>query len=256
MTTRPTAPPPRSSCCSAPAPAARPSAAAYAAVATDAAALYYNPAGAALGTRPERRGRHLRLRRRHPVQLGWHRLPVLGGSKVFGIQLGTFGFKDQPVYTVEQPDGTGATYSVNETFVGLTYAQQFSDRFSAGITPRVCSTTWARSPAGHSRLDFGADFHSHLDGKPVRLGFTVQNLGTTLSYSGGDLNRTIPRDTAGAGTEPAPVELKTKAFSLPTVFQVALAYDVVSLSNQNNKLHHDRFVQPGEQQPRGLRGRR
>ena len=50
--------------------------------------------------------------------------------------LGTFGFKDQPVYTVDLPDGTGATYSVSETYIGLTYAENFSDRFSAGFTAK------------------------------------------------------------------------------------------------------------------------
>ncbi len=84
-------------------------------------------------------------------------------------------------------------------------------------------------------LDFGADFHSKLNGRPVRLGFTVQNLGTTLSYSGGDLNENVPRDTTGSG-EPVSGQLKTKSFSLPTVFQVALAYDLISSASQNNKL--------------------
>jgi hypothetical protein len=207
----------------------------YAAVATDASALYYNPAGAALGTRPTVVIGTVDYVADTRYSWGGIAFPF-GGGKVFGIQLGTFGFKDQPVYTVEQPDGTGATYSVNETFVGLTYGQQFSDRFSAGVTAKGVFDNLGSVSGRAFGIDFGADFHSRLGGKPVRLGFTVQNLGTTLNYNGGNLNTTIARDTTGAGTEPVPVELKTKAFSLPTVFQVALAYDVVSMSNQNNKL--------------------
>ncbi len=207
----------------------------YAAVATDASALYYNPAGAALGTHPSVVVGTVDYVADTRYSWGGLAFPF-GGSKAFGIQLGTFGFKDQPVYTVEQPAGTGATYSVNETFVGLTYAQQFSDRFSAGITAKGVFDNLGSVSGSAFGIDFGADFHSRLGGKPVRLGFTVQNLGTTMSYSGGDLNTSIPRDTAGAGTEPVPAELKDKAFSLPTVFQVALAYDVVSSANQNNRL--------------------
>ena len=59
-----------------------------------------------------------------------------GGARAVGFQLGTFGFKDQPEYTVELPDGTGAVYSVSETYIGLTFAQNFSDRFSAGLTAK------------------------------------------------------------------------------------------------------------------------
>src|SRR4026207_133395 len=37
--------------------------------------------------------------------------PFGGGSRSVGIQVGTFGFKDQPVYTAEQPEGTGSVLS-------------------------------------------------------------------------------------------------------------------------------------------------
>ena len=206
----------------------------YAAVATDASALYYNPAGAALGTRPTFVAGTVDYIADTRYSWGGLAFPF-GGSKVFGIQLGTFGFKDQPVYTVDQPDGTGATYSVNETFVGLTYGQQFSDRFSAGLTAKGVFDNLGTVSGRAFAVDFGSDFHSRLNGHPIRLGFTIHNLGTTLKYSGGELNAAIPRDTIG-GTEPIPAEFKTKGFSLPTVFQVALAYDILSASSQNNKL--------------------
>lgn len=208
----------------------------YSALATDASALYYNPAGAALGTRPS-------------VVIGtydyvagtrysWGGIAFpFGGNRVIGVQLGTFGFKDQPVYTVEQPTGTGATYSVNETFVGLTFGQQFSDRFSAGITGKGVFDNLGSVSGKAFAIDFGADFHAQLNGHPVRLGFTVQNLGTNVSYSGGDLNKTITRDTATGGLEGQPVQLKTKSFSLPTVFQVAVAYDVMHGANKNSQLN-------------------
>ena len=62
--------------------------------------------------------------------------PFSGGSRAIGLQIGTFGFNDQPVYTAEAPDGNGEFYSVNQTFAGITLAQNFSDRFSAGITAK------------------------------------------------------------------------------------------------------------------------
>jgi hypothetical protein len=206
----------------------------YAALGTDASALYYNPAGAALGTRPTVTVGTVDYIADTRYSWGGIAFPF-SGNKVFGLQLGTFGFKDQLVYTVEQPDGDGSTYSVNETFVGLSYGQQFSDRFSAGVTAKGVFDNLGTVSGRAFALDFGTDFHSQLNGHPVRLGFTIHNLGTTLKYNGGDLNAAIPRDTIG-GTEPIPAEFKTKGFSLPTVFQVALAYDILSASSQNNKL--------------------
>lgn len=207
----------------------------YAATATDASALYYNPAGAALGTRPSVVIGTYDYVADTRYSWGGISFPFSGNSKVFGVQLGTFGFKDQPVYTVEQPDGTGETYSVNETFVGVTYGQRFSDRFSAGVTAKGIFDQLGTVNGRAFAIDFGTDFHSQLNGHPIRLGFTLQNLGTTMSYSGGNLNRTVPRDTTGQGEE-APVELKTKAFSLPTVFQVALAYDILPATSKNSQI--------------------
>lgn len=209
----------------------------YAATATDASALYYNPAGAALGTRPTVVIGTYDYVADTRYSWGGIAFPFAGNSKVFGVQLGTFGFKDQPVYTVDQPDGTGETYSVNETFVGLTFAQRFSDRFSAGVTAKGIFDQLGTVTGRAFAIDFGTDFHSQLNGHPIRLGFTLQNLGTTLKYSGGDLNREIPRDSVSGGSaEDAPVELKTKGFSLPTIFQVALAYDILPATSRNSQL--------------------
>jgi hypothetical protein len=209
----------------------------YAAIATDASALYYNPAGAALGTRPSLVVGTYDYVADTRYSWGGIAFPFGGGSQVFGAQIGTFGFKDQPVYTVDQPNGTGATYSVNETFVGLTYGQRFSDRFSAGLTAKGVFDQLGSVSGKAFAIDFGTMFQSNLSNHGIKLGFTLQNLGTTLSYSGADLNRAIPRDsTGGGGSEPAPVSLKTKGFQLPTIFQVSLAYDLLSNNNKQHKV--------------------
>src|SRR6476646_2602747 len=103
---------------------------AFAALATDVSALYYNPGGAALVSRPGAMVSTYDYIADTRYSWGGLIFPFSGGSRAVGIQAGTFGFKDQPVYTVEQPEGTGSVYSVNETFVGLTGSQNFSDRFS------------------------------------------------------------------------------------------------------------------------------
>ncbi len=206
--------------------------ASFAAMATDASALYYNPAGAALAPRPQAMiGTYSYV---DNTRYSWGGLvfPFGGGSKAIGIQLGTFGFKDQPIYTPESPNGTGATYNVSETFAGLTYAQNFSDRFSAGLTAKGVFDQLGSANGTAFALDFGTAFHANLSGHPIKLGFTLTNLGTTLKYGGGDLSRDIPRDTTG-GTEPIAGQIKTKGFNLPTNFQVALAYEAFHFANSS-----------------------
>src|SRR5439155_14831869 len=109
---------------------------AYAAITTDVSALYYNPAGVA---QLDHAGAMVSSYRYvADTRYTWAGVAFpMGGTRTFGFQIGNFGFANQPVYTVDEPEGTGGTYSVSETFGGATYAQNFSDRFSAGVTAKL-----------------------------------------------------------------------------------------------------------------------
>jgi len=107
---------------------------AFQAIVNDVSALYYNPAGAALMESPGVLISTYSYVANTTYSWGGLAFPFSGGARAVGLHLGNFGFKDQPEYTVELPDGTGATYSVSESYIGLTYAENFSDRFSAGLT--------------------------------------------------------------------------------------------------------------------------
>ena len=223
----------------------------FAAIVTDVSALYYNPAGAALLS-GRGHGRDVRLPRRHPLFLGRRRLPALGWIRTIGFQLGTFGFKDQPIYTEEQPNGTGGTYSVNQTFVGATFAQNFSDRFSAGITAKYVNDRLGTVSGSAFAVDFGTNFHASLNNHPVKFSFVLANIGSNLSYSGtglqGNVLRTPIPGEDDTPTLPQQSNLLTKDFPLPTTFRVGLAYDV--LTGENNRLTVlGDFNQPNNNKP-------
>jgi hypothetical protein len=209
---------------------------AFATIATDVSALYYNPGGAALLSRPGASFSTYDYVADTRYSWGGLAFPFSGGARTFGIQLGTFGFDNQPVTTVEQPDGTGAVYSVSQTFAGLTFAQNFSDRFSAGLTAKFVFDQLGEVNANAFAVDFGTNFHAELNNHPIRLSFVLSNLGTDLSYKGDALDVTSPRTppdpTVPAGGNPPelpqPAQLKTKGFALPTVFRVGLAYDLMT----------------------------
>ncbi len=209
---------------------------AFATIASDVSALYYNPGGAALLARPGASFSTYDYVADTRYSWGGLAFPFAGGSRTFGIQLGTFGFSDQPVTTVDQPNGTGAVYSVSQTFAGLTFAQNFSDRFSAGLTAKFVFDQLGEVNANAFAVDFGTNFHAELNNHPIRLSFVLSNLGTDLSYKGDALDVTSPRTppdpTVPPGNNPPelpqPAQLKTKGFALPTVFRVGLAYDLIT----------------------------
>jgi len=225
---------------------------AFAAIATDVSALYYNPGGAAMIDHPG-----IILGTQDYVadtrySWGGVAFPLSGGARAIGFQLGTFGFKDQPVYTEEQPDGNGATYSVSETFIGATFAQNFSDRFAAGITAKYINDKLGTVSGNAFAVDFGTNFHASLNQHPIKFSFTLANLGSNLSYNGTGLRGQVPRTPIpgqdDTPTLPQQADLSTKDFPLPTIFRVGLAYDVITGDNNRLTAIGD-FNQPNSNKP-------
>jgi hypothetical protein len=205
---------------------------AYAAIVTDVSSLYYNPAGSALLSRPGVLIGTYDYIADTRYSWGGVAFPFGGGARTIGLQVGTFGFADQPVTTAESPDGTGETYSVSETFAGITFSQNFSDRFAAGVTAKGIFDQLGDVTGTAFAVDFGTHFHADLNGHPIRFAFVVSNLGTNLSYSGDAIEAAAPRDSIPGEDpvpqNPQPAEFKTKGFSLPTLFRVGLAYDLIT----------------------------
>lgn len=205
--------------------------ASFAALATDASAMYYNPAGLSQLARPGIMGSTMSYVA--DTKLSWvgFAIPFSGGSRALGFQITSFGFGDQPVYTVDDPDGTtDEVYSVNQTAVGFTYAQQFSDRFAAGINAKFINDALGKTTGRAFAVDFGTNFHALVGGRALRASFVIQHLGTTLEHTGNALDvtvlRTPPSEVGPSAQEPQPGRLQSKSWSLPVMFRVGLAYDV------------------------------
>ncbi len=205
---------------------------AYAALTNDVTALYYNPAGLAQMARPSimvSSYSYVASTRYNWVGIG---LPMAGGSRAVGVSVGSFGFSDQPVYTLEDPDGTGETYSVAQTFIAATYSQNFSDRFSAGFTAKMVTDHLGSTSANGFAVDFGTNFHAMIGDRPIRAAFVIQNLGTNLRHDGSALEsgvqRQPPLGTVDIPQELATVRLRSSSWGLPVQFRVGVALDIFS----------------------------
>lgn len=225
----------------------------FAALTTDISSLHYNPAGLSQMASAEMTASqtsYLANTKYSWLGLGF---PFGGGARAFGIAIGSFGFTNQPVYTVEDPTGSaGEVYSVSETYIGATFSQQFSDRFAAGFTGKFISDKLGGVSGSAFAVDFGTNFHANIGGRPIRAAFTVQNLGTSLKHNGNTLNalvsRTPPEGQQGVPQEPAAASLRTKEWQLPIQFRVALAYDLLTTASSRFSLMGE-FTQPNNNEP-------
>jgi hypothetical protein len=225
---------------------------AYSALATDASAMYYNPAGLAQLARPAvliSTSSYIA-----DTRYAWAGLafPMGGGVRSIGLSLGSFGFSDQPIYTLEDPDGNGRTYSVRQTFISGTIAQNFSDRFSAGLSLKFINDRLGTARASGVAVDFGTNFHASVGARPIRASFVIQNLGTNLQHSGQDLIVGVTRDpplgTVDVPQEPQSAALSTSSWTLPVLFRVGVALDLVAQGN-NRLTVLSEFTQPNNTKP-------
>ena len=225
---------------------------AYAALATDVTALYYNPGGLAQLARPGAMvSTYDYVAGTRYSWLG-AAFPLTGGARSIGFSAGTFGFSDQPEYTVDAPDGTGRTYSVAETFLAGTYSQNFSDRFSAGFTLKFITDKLGDTRAGAFAVDFGTSFHATVGARPIRAAFVLQNLGSQLKHDGSALDagvtRAPPLGTPDVPQEPQPSRLRASGWDLPVLFRVSAALDLYN-RGQNRVTVLGEFTQPNDTKP-------
>lgn len=220
----------------------------YASLVSDVSSVFYNPAGLALMGSNQAMFNYTSYiadTRHITAALGWS---LRGGEFGLGVSLSNFGFGDAPVYDELNQEGTGETYSVSNTAVGLTGSMQFSDRFSAGVTARYVTEQLGRVSASGFTVDFGTNYHGEIGGRPIRASFIVANYGTSFQPRGAVLNAPVDPIDDGMNVEDQPAELRTSAFEPPTQFRVGIAYDVLAASSNRLTLLSE-FFQPNDSDP-------
>ena len=225
---------------------------AYAALSTDLTAMYYNPAGLAQLPRPSVMVSSLTYVADTKYTWAGIAFPLAGGVRAVGISIGSFGFSDQPIYTLADPDGNGRTYGVRQTFISGSLAQNFSDRFSAGVSLKFINDRLGTAKASGVAVDFGTNFHASVGARPIRASFVIQNLGTNLQHSGEDLivgvTRQPPLGTVDVPQEPQSAALSTGSWTLPVLFRVGVALDLVA-QGSNHLTVLSEFTQPNNTKP-------
>jgi hypothetical protein len=88
--------------------------------------------------------------------------------------------------------------------------------------------------------------------RPIRASFVIQNLGTNLQHSGQDLivgvTREPPLGTVDVPQEPQSAVLSTSSWTLPVMFRVGVALDLVAQGN-NRLTVLSEFTQPNNTKP-------
>lgn len=169
---------------------------AFTALADDATATYWNPAGMVDVTRTSVSLNHVFW----PADIALNyasavfSLPFLPGS--WGVTARALSLDPQVERTIFLPNGTGREFDAGDMSFGVSYAQFFTDRFSAGGTLHFIHSGLAEKSVNTYAADFGLIYRIGFQG--MRLGMMIQSLGGKVDYD-------------------------SRASKLPTMFKVGLS---------------------------------
>lgn len=190
----------------------------------DATAMFWNPASVA------RMGGTAHVAFDHTGWLADTQLDYIGAvfavspNSALGLSVMNFQMVDnQPVRTVDQPEGTGEYYSASDLALGLTYGVALTDRFAAGVTGKYVNEGLWNEDASAFALDLGVRYRTKLPG--LNIAASISNFGSDMQLDGRDLLRPYDDDPGNASNDQLNVRLDTDTYSLPLYFRFGLGYE-------------------------------
>jgi len=186
----------------------------------DASALYWNPGG--LG-----RVRKNELLMQSTAWIGDTKLYFLGivfplgDFGTLGASVDYFTSGDMEETTIQQPDGTGRTFSTHDLALGVSYAKRLTDRFSVGVTVKYVSESLSRETAEAVAFDIGSVYTTSFLNE-MKLGIALSNLGGSMKVDGPDL--IVSHDVAPdvPTNKSVDASLATQSWDLPLTFRIGV----------------------------------
>ncbi len=202
---------------------------AFVAVANDASAMYWNPAGIARLDKSEVILSHSEWIADIDFNYGGI---VLQSSDVgtFGLNFTSLVMAEMERTTEEQPDGTGNFFSAGSFAVGISYARNLTEWFSIGFNAKYVQESIWNSTASGLALDVGTLFTTPFPG--LKFGAGLSNFGQKMRMSGDDL--LVQKDISpNAGNNPnLNANLSTDYFDMPLTLRIGFAYETVVTESQ------------------------
>ena len=205
----------------------------YVALASDATSIYWNPAGLT------RIGPHGAVNFTHAEWLADTKLSFAavaikaGNIGTFGLSFTSLAVPDMKVRDEFYPEGTGEYFSAGDIAMGLSYANQITDRFSIGGTGKYIRQQIWHTTASAIAFDLGILFRTDFDW--LILGMSVSNFGPKTQFTGKDVFINYDFDPNQWG-DSANIfaNLQTDKWELPLLFRFGLAMEI--LNQEMNQL--------------------
>jgi len=205
---------------------------AFVAVAEDASAIYWNPAGIAKLEGFASTFNHSKW----IADLSYNNAAIvlpLGDLGTVGASATFLSTEEMERTTILRPDGTGEMFDAASFAFGITYARNLTEQFSIGLNFKYINERLYHSNANGFAMDVGALFDTQFNG--LKIGMNISNYGTKMQLDGRDLLTQIDTDPKVSGNNNTiKSNLATDEYDLPLMFRFGLSMDVLQgLANSN-----------------------
>jgi hypothetical protein len=190
---------------------------AFVAVANDASALYWNPAGLTQFSDNQILFAHTDylVDLKHEFLGGVYHL---SSADVVGVSVTELRTDDMEITTETQPYGTGSYFSYRDLAFGLSYGRKMTDQFSFGITTRYVTEILGVLKMNGIMVDMGTYYWTGLGSS--RFAVVITNFGPDVSPHGSVTTMT------GTTTQ------DFQSFAPPTIFKVGFATEPYQTDRQ------------------------
>lgn len=142
-----------------------------------------------------------------------------------GLSVSALTMGEQPVRTLENPEGTGLVYNVMDLAISAAYARQVTDRLSMGLTGKFIQLNAYNESASTMAIDVGSILRTDFYG--LKIGMTLSNFGGDFQYSGRDLILKADTDEDINGNYSSDVDLRTEPWPLPLMIRIGVSMDII-----------------------------
>ncbi len=190
---------------------------AFTALANDVSALYWNPAGAAWIADRQFIVTHTEWFADINHEFAGLNIPISRAAAI-GLSFCTLTIPDMEQTTIQEPEGTGIYFDVQDISLGMTYSRKMTERFSFGLSVKYIQQKLFNESASTFAVDLGGLLNTGFKG--MRMGIAMTNFGGKLKLEGRDLI---------VNFEDTPARLETQNWPLPISFRFGLAMDIIGL---------------------------
>jgi hypothetical protein len=215
----------------------------FTAIADNADAIYWNPAGIDTYVKNDVTFHYMDLFAGMSYYYG---AAVLHLENVgsFGISVTSLSTPEMEITTVDDPEGLGTRFDAADLCLGVSYSKMLTDRFAFGLTAKYVSRRIDHMNADALAFDLGVIYT--MPWKQLKLGMSLLNLGSKLQMTGVDGMVYVDLDPRFEGNNTQVLaSLRTKEWSLPMSIRFGLSYDAIE-TEQHHLLVSADFVHPND----------